>query len=588
MSKIINKIITFKNIELKQKKLFCFLLGFVSLLGIGINAQATTTSSISQYNITWTFDKEYEVGQFANGDWWVVGPVTIIQINPTPAYDYRYGANTCRSAYPPNVTNCTEYPNYSTTCVNNKCEYAYARNGFEINPTPGSIHGYDDRAPGYSKTLNQTIPIHISINSSIVSAISNPQETMCVRGGGGPGWYNYLGDCTECKLETAAVLTIVGSTPPNGSFRPAYAGSDKILYSMHSLQRHLLLNLASAGTRPSFSRISRLLERVWLDHKTGWSSSYIAPMNNKPGYGADIASDLGVGALMILSDIPPEEKEDLLIKYLQIGIDLYGILKSGGSWPADGGHAPGRKFPILFAGLMLNDAGMKSVGVDYGPTYFGEDCQTYYDDDPNFPAYHGILGFPRWGIRHCQDPTGTKPSYHDESSGYRICCNSQSWQGQALAARLLKMENLWNHQAYFDYEDRWTKESNNGYHASAWSNAMWQQYRPSIDTCTNEVQDTCANMCNQTTATFLGEEGIDCGGTCYSCHETVYGDIDSNGAITAYDAALTAQAAVGLITLTSNQVLAADVDGSGTVIAYDAALIARKAVGLLDKFPVEL
>ena len=29
-------------------------------------------SSITQYGITWTFDKEYESGQFASGDYWVV------------------------------------------------------------------------------------------------------------------------------------------------------------------------------------------------------------------------------------------------------------------------------------------------------------------------------------------------------------------------------------------------------------------------------------------------------------------------------------------------------------------------------------
>ena len=33
--------------------------------------------SVSQYGITWTFDKPARVGRFINGDWYVVGPVTI-------------------------------------------------------------------------------------------------------------------------------------------------------------------------------------------------------------------------------------------------------------------------------------------------------------------------------------------------------------------------------------------------------------------------------------------------------------------------------------------------------------------------------
>jgi len=40
-------------------------------------------SSITQEGITWTFDKPYETGQFANqNDWWVIGPVTIVKISP--------------------------------------------------------------------------------------------------------------------------------------------------------------------------------------------------------------------------------------------------------------------------------------------------------------------------------------------------------------------------------------------------------------------------------------------------------------------------------------------------------------------------
>ena len=73
----------------------------------------------------------------------------------------------------------------------------------------------------------------------------------------------------------------------------------------------------------------------------------------------------------------------------------------------------------------------------------------------------------------------------------------------------------------------------------------------------------------------------------YGASTILYGDVSGDGEVSAYDAALTAQAAVGLITLTSNQLKAAEVSGEGEVSAYDAALIAQKAVGLIDKFPVE-
>ncbi len=43
------------------------------------------TSQISQFGITWYFDKEYEYGTFANGDYWVVtsSSIGIIRIDPS-------------------------------------------------------------------------------------------------------------------------------------------------------------------------------------------------------------------------------------------------------------------------------------------------------------------------------------------------------------------------------------------------------------------------------------------------------------------------------------------------------------------------
>lgn len=57
-------------------------------------------------------------------------------------------------------------------------------------------------------------------------------------------------------------------------------------------------------------------------------------------------------------------------------------------------------------------------------------------------------------------------------------------------------------------------------------------------------------------------------------------------AVTAFDASLVLQTAVGKITLDEYQALAADVDGNGKVNEYDAALILQKAVRKIDMFPI--
>ena len=41
------------------------------------------------------------------------------------------------------------------------------------------------------------------------------------------------------------------------------------------------------------------------------------------------------------------------------------------------------------------------------------------------------------------------------SERYRLCCTARAWIGTALAAQLMGARAAWNHDAYFDYCDRW-------------------------------------------------------------------------------------------------------------------------------------
>ena len=44
------------------------------------------------------------------------------------------------------------------------------------------------------------------------------------------------------------------------------------------------------------------------------------------------------------------------------------------------------------------------------------------------------------------------------SESYRRCCTSAAWVAEALALRLMKAEPAWDHDAFFDYCDRWMFE----------------------------------------------------------------------------------------------------------------------------------
>ncbi|MBC8181331.1 carboxypeptidase regulatory-like domain-containing protein, partial [candidate division KSB1 bacterium] len=69
--------------------------------------------------------------------------------------------------------------------------------------------------------------------------------------------------------------------------------------------------------------------------------------------------------------------------------------------------------------------------------------------------------------------------------------------------------------------------------------------------------------------------------------EIVYGDVDGDGYVYSFDAALVLQYSAGLTTFEEWQLIAGDVDGDGYVYSFDAALILQYSAGLIDEFPVE-
>ncbi|MCA1761351.1 MAG: hypothetical protein LC658_16395, partial [Bacteroidales bacterium] len=68
-----------------MNKPFIFLtLFFIHTLVLSQSVPVEFRKEISQYGITWEFDKPMQTGQFITGDWWVVGAATIVQITPAP------------------------------------------------------------------------------------------------------------------------------------------------------------------------------------------------------------------------------------------------------------------------------------------------------------------------------------------------------------------------------------------------------------------------------------------------------------------------------------------------------------------------
>ncbi|RKX45194.1 MAG: hypothetical protein DRP64_05090 [Verrucomicrobia bacterium] len=217
-------------------------------------------------------------------------------------------------------------------------------------------------------------------------------------------------------------------------------------------------------------------------------------------YGRDLSIEIGQGALMLnldFSQLPGSpSKETLLVRFTQLGIDLAGIADVGGGWPSDGGHMMGRKWPILSAGTVLNNAHMKNVGN--WSTDFQEDLDTFYISQAEVDVTHSAawnpdgradelwpyepanFGLPEWGIRHTANPEQDNLHW---TATYRDI-NVQSYAGWILASHVMGQSAAWNHDPVFDYIDRATSindtyHPNPGYYiyGNAFIREMWYAYR---------------------------------------------------------------------------------------------------------------
>src|SRR5665647_2005666 len=146
--------------NLFYKKLFIYSVMLLAMFFVLTkNAQAAT--SVTQYGIIWTFDADYTVGQFVNGDYWVVGPIVINAI--TPNYDFDLPVTTDACEYP-SIATCTSYSSssYGVSCPKitgqDVCVYLKAKNGWMVNPTDPLIQGFDGSVGSFDKNSVPTLP----------------------------------------------------------------------------------------------------------------------------------------------------------------------------------------------------------------------------------------------------------------------------------------------------------------------------------------------------------------------------------------------------------------------------------------------
>lgn len=379
-----------------------------------ISEDSPAATSVTRHGITWTFDSDYQTGNYANGDPWVIGPVTITAISPIPVF---------------------------------------GRNGTVINPNLGRDQGFDDRIGSYNKysdALNKgrNLPTEVPADSAIVSSISN--ETNVSYG----------------QITTYAVLTVVSATPPTNAFRPAYIGgnfnhpwtSSDIDYNVFSNQDR------SKISPPPISSTATIFEKCWYEQDLTWTGRFMhTPYQAANGYGKNMAIKTGDAILQLNLNYTYTEKQALAINIIQYGIDIFGAIQSGGKWYDTGGHNPGRLAPLAIAAMCLNNTEMQ-LAITGEAENFSELRQTFFvtqadigrapyysaDNRTRLPYTVADLGKAEWGETHTDNPARDGANW---DSYYRDICGSVM-QAPAIALELMGARQIINHEAFFEYAKR--------------------------------------------------------------------------------------------------------------------------------------
>jgi hypothetical protein len=407
----------------------------ISLCGVTSISDLPLSDSISIDGITWRFSQPVPVGRFVNGDYYVVGPVTVVNINPLP------------------------------TSTN-------GRNGSVLNMpvNNNSVSPFDSRVSSgrYAPQLRIYPPFTMHPGDALISSIS-----VNLIGDYQPWLREGEGETPDSPVRSVSILTCLSTAVSADAFRPSYADRTQKIYYAGAMRRDILPRVPKVAHMIDIGTISAHFRRPWLDV---CFFGFDAAVEYQATYGREVGRSVGMGTLLLMLDFTAAEKEPLLDNIVQYGIDLWGIARAGYyGWQGFGGHGTGRKWPIVFAGIMLGDQQMRSPDKTYPSLRFGEDMQTMYDNGWTgagvvYAGHQGVWNgkpvssTPSWGPYENLQPSVWASTFSGDADyhigeDYRRCCTSIAWIGEGLAARMMHAEDLWNHTAFFDYVDRWMTEN---------------------------------------------------------------------------------------------------------------------------------
>jgi hypothetical protein len=371
---------------------------------------AGTCTQVSQFGITWIFDKAYTCGTFANGDYWVKAPVTITRITP---------------------------------------DFSNGNNGWEVNPKVRSAQGFQSNKGNYDPSLMPALPYTASTDQSIVKVIGGTKS----------------GNISGVKM--AAVLTVLMNVPENNGashFRPPYVGDAKPLYKVSDLRTDLLPSYAPVGTPPSLDGIVQTFSKgLRMDHNAS-APRWFRPFDVMGDYQPENTAAVNEAALRLMLNDPLPAKMPALIQFTQHTIDqAYAVL--GGYRKQDDGHNPNHRILAGWAAALLDIQPVKDVLMNEA-TIMQEDAYVYkskevalWGEQSSEQGYWNYV-MTDSGSRSQKDPYGYIDGGRLSSTGASYQnITAQSHKGQVLATILMPALRVSWRTSHWpvlqEYVDRW-------------------------------------------------------------------------------------------------------------------------------------
>lgn len=306
---------------------------------------AFATGTIAHEGVTFTLASARPAGQYANGDWWVLGPVTINSISP--ASTVIDGTRSDGSAYSARAIHGT---------MLNPGNRSFAAGGLLANnagsnpavPIPQGFDGLTGSTPYASYSAANNVdpgrtgaPMTVT-TGSVVKCLSATTPTQT----------SPIGRAAPLRF---VVLTVVDQIPAADAIRPGVSSANKAAaVRVQDFDLSVFQNLAPVAGTPTFAEALSYVSGAFNTFMPDSINSANMMPQTAPEYGREAANRIHAALLCLhLNSFTAEQKRTLLMHIATFASDLVSRADEGALGFANGGGNQWKKPALVVATAAL-------------------------------------------------------------------------------------------------------------------------------------------------------------------------------------------------------------------------------------------